>query len=241
MQLLLAIFLTHGANAHHGVNEFSTFQFPPAPTTFWQTNQWTPMPNPWTAPQAPPTWPQTSITRWPPVKNPNQQAEPMRQQPQIQNQQSPPQSQNLLAAPQAPIQNQPQAPGQNVQSTPEAANGNSGGGGAKGKATYHEQYNAGFDSQTVACSGKLKEWGYKDLSAMFPYVVSRFGQAQCGQCYKICSTKKCINVTNIDLAGTWDLSREAFDEVGPSSAFADGSFEITYTKVAGSQCRGNQS
>jgi hypothetical protein len=71
---------------------------------------------------------------------------------------------------------------------------------------------------TVACSdGKngIMNWGYKDLSMMFPYVTAwqsvTWNSPQCGSCAKITYKGRYVYVTVIDQCGVINPLLSHFD------------------------------
>jgi hypothetical protein len=112
------------------------------------------------------------------------------------------------------------------------------------RCTYH-LYEPSTSLSGVTCSdgaNGILNWGYKDVSAMFPYVTAwqdvAWNSPKCGTCFKITHQTNTIYVTAVDQCGKsdkvgtshFDLSKEAFvalfGQEGIQKGTMEGNFEL---------------
>ena len=122
------------------------------------------------------------------------------------------------------------------------------------RCTYH-LYQPSTPLTNVACSdgaNGIINWGYKDLSYMFPYVTAwqdtAWNSPKCGTCFKITYHTNVIYVTVIDQCGKsdkagtshFDLSKEAFILLFGQEGIQKGTMEGNFELAQPSQCKGNK-
>ena len=117
--------------------------------------------------------------------------------------------------------------------------------------TYH-LYTASESLTTVACSdGKygIMNWGYKDLSPMFPYVTAwqnaGWNNPNCGSCIKMNYKGKAIFITVVDQCGGagqshFDISKEAYYQLFGDEGIRQGHMNADFEVVQGHNCKGNK-
>jgi hypothetical protein len=112
------------------------------------------------------------------------------------------------------------------------------------RCTYH-LYEPSTSLSGVTCSdgaNGILNWGYKDVSAMFPYFTAwqdvAWNSPKCGTCFKITHQTNTIYVTAVDQCGKsdkvgtshFDLSKEAFvalfGQEGIQKGTMEGNFEL---------------
>lgn len=122
------------------------------------------------------------------------------------------------------------------------------------RCTYH-LYAPSTPLSSVACSdgaNGIIAWGYKDLSAMFPYVSAwqdvAWNSPKCGTCFKITYKTTVIHVTVVDQCGKsdrtgtshFDLSKEAFVALFGQQGLQKGTMQGNFELAQPSQCKGNK-
>ena len=110
------------------------------------------------------------------------------------------------------------------------------------RCTYHS-YSASTPLTNVACSdgqNGIMNWGYKDLSPMFPFVTAwqdaGWNSPKCGICMKISYRNAFIYVTVVDQCGKsdragtshFDISKEAFVTLFGQEGLNKGTMEGTF-------------
>lgn len=122
------------------------------------------------------------------------------------------------------------------------------------RCTYHS-YQASTPLTNVACSdgqNGIINWGYKDLSPMFPYVTAwqeaGWNSPKCGLCMNITSKTATVFVTIVDQCGKsdragtshFDISKEAFVALFGQEGLNKGTMEGNYALAHPKQCKGNR-
>jgi hypothetical protein len=122
------------------------------------------------------------------------------------------------------------------------------------RCTYH-LYQPSTPLTNVACSdgaNGIMAWGYKDLSAMFPYVTAwqeaTWNSPRCGDCIKITYKTNTIFVTVVDQCGKsdragtshFDLSKEAFTALFGQDGLIKGTMEGNFSIAQPKECKGNR-
>lgn len=110
------------------------------------------------------------------------------------------------------------------------------------RCTYH-LYEPSTSLSGVTCSdgaNGILNWGYKDVSAMFPYVTAwqdvAWNSPKCGTCFKITHQTNTIYVTVVDQCGKsdkvgtshFDLSKEAFVALFGQDGIQKGTMEANF-------------
>lgn len=121
-----------------------------------------------------------------------------------------------------------------------------------GYVTYHP-YNFDTLLTTVACSnginGLITKFGYSDLSSLYPYVgaasFATWNSPECGGCWQLQNGAKKISITVIDQCFStgeslnyvhFDISLDAFTELGGQSAIHQGHMKVSFLKLSSDPC-----
>lgn len=118
--------------------------------------------------------------------------------------------------------------------------------------TYH-MYSPNTPVSSVACSdganGLITKYGFYDLTSLYPYVgaasFATWNSPECGTCWQLTdlNTKKSIKITIVDECGSqtgynslFDISPDAFNELGGTQAVNNGHLIASYTQLSSSHC-----